>query len=1039
MAHGAKEDTLGHRSQRHRSGGSPADLLTEVEPIRSLRALPLPKELRLAARPAPQAVLAPYEREGSGALTDFQGQGPAFTPAGSWTIMGGQARTGTSTYQPNERAELVSAPVLLDTALTDRAYALMGFMLYFDERYALETGHDVGAVYLQHERPDQSWSPWSLLSQRTGQRPGPGLRTTYLSLRDPALWQRRVRVKFVLESDCAAQYEGWTIDNVVFRQIVTTPQIRTAFVPGLPMAPIGPNTGGLPRVRPGDLLHPPINGLQRWLVPALERLQQHPCRLDVTFVVNGAYIMYNSIVQDLPRLVNNNLDQLAELLQGARQSSCKRVRFVVAGGRQDPLPDGTRFNYAVFGAGGEGSNAHANLVLTNLTDLKEKVLAKVARNWDQNTIRPQNGALLLKTYLDTYYGATPEPGVKRVIVVLNNSDEFDNFDFSHGPVVTAPQLRAQLAAQGVTLLVNTHPQLANRYGLGVLQQAAAVTYQDADPQHMLLDLAAAAACTPQDEPCNDEDEAVRLVSVDFQGPDNHPMQKQAVRKEDPWQDDAYADAGNLKIDYPEWQAAEQEGPPAVNDPVAQTWQTPAVMEVQLRVGRTAAKAGTLAVYRDGAVVASKTVSLQPGLNTIADWTWDQHVADVTGEQQVNLTWRFTPDGADQQFVGASSHTFFIMLDKLALTGDDKYVGRTAKRMQFVAQAIADICCNRQNAQEPGVDEDGLSITYYTVTPKKEAVFKVFEYFETRNINFDPLCAPCLSNKIPWDILDGLNNGSGDCGSLADLMQVTLGMGGVEARHKYLFATTKNDFSFYKDAKEGCVADLIEKRDFVIDGQTKTLQLMYKNGGDPNINIKESVTVAEGFLIAPGVGIWDDPVDVLTNFICPNTVESGNYQVWVENQGNNIGTVQEIPGHYPEPFPFDCSAITSYTYKGQGKVKRKTKTKTAAASASRAGTSAAVTGTRAANQAAAAAPLEVYPNPFQDEFSLSYELPQADGVSVLLVPLTGGQATSLLTGKQQAAGRQQLTLRSGGVAPGLYLLIVRGRRGFELRQKLVKLP
>jgi len=205
------------------------------------------------------------------------------------------------------------------------------------------------------------------------------------------------------------------------------------------------------------------------------------------------------------------------------------------------------------------------------------------------------------------------------------------------------------------------------------------------------------------------------------------------------------------------------------------------------------------------------------------------VADITGEKQVELAWRFTPEGAAEQFLASTNHTFFILLDKLVLSGDDRDIGRTAKRMQFVAQAIADICCNRPNAQEPGLDEeDGSPVTFLTVPPKKEAVFKAFEYFETRNINFNPACAVSLSNNVPWDILDGLNNGHGDCGSLADLMQITLLMSGIEAQHKYLFATTKNDLSFYKDAREGRLEDLFEKRDFVIYGQTKTLQLVYRN-------------------------------------------------------------------------------------------------------------------------------------------------------------------------------------------------------------------
>jgi len=95
---------------------------------------------------------------------------------------------------------------------------------------------------------------------------------------------------------------------------------------------------------------------------------------------------------------------------------------------------------------------------------------------------------------------------------------------------------------------------------------------------------------------------------------------------------------------------------------------------------------------------------------------------------------------------------------------------------------------------------------------------------------------------------------------------------------------------------------------------------------------------------------------------------------------------------------------------------------------------AATGPGPADQA-----VVVYPNPFQDEFSLSYVLPTADEVSVLLQPMDGSQALPLLTGRKQAAGRQQLTLRSGGVATGLYLLIVRGKHGFEQRQKLIKMP
>ncbi|MBD2768276.1 hypothetical protein IC235_10265, partial [Hymenobacter sp. BT664] len=83
-------------------------------------------------------------------------------------------------------------------------------------------------------------------------------------------------------------------------------------------------------------------------------------------------------------------------------------------------------------------------------------------------------------------------------------------------------------------------------------------------------------------------------------------------------------------------------------------------------------------------------------------------------------------------------------------------------------------------------------------------------------------------------------------------------------------------------------------------------------------------------------------------------------------------------------------------------------------------------------------IEVYPNPVGEAFTLTYELPQADEVSVLLQAVNGSRAKLLLTG-QQGAGRHQLTVPSGGLAAGVYLLIVRGRHGYEQRQKLLRLP
>jgi hypothetical protein len=83
-------------------------------------------------------------------------------------------------------------------------------------------------------------------------------------------------------------------------------------------------------------------------------------------------------------------------------------------------------------------------------------------------------------------------------------------------------------------------------------------------------------------------------------------------------------------------------------------------------------------------------------------------------------------------------------------------------------------------------------------------------------------------------------------------------------------------------------------------------------------------------------------------------------------------------------------------------------------------------------------IEVRPNPFTEEFTLTYVLPQEDEVSVLLQPMNGSLAQPLLTATRQAAGRQQLTLRSGSVASGVYLLMVRGKNGYLQQQRVVKI-
>jgi len=1080
----------------------------QAQPIRSLRELPLPKELRLPSRPAPQAVLAPYEQFTGGSLTDFQGSGLAFTPSGSWTFTGGQARTGATTYAANQLAELVSAPIRLDTTLLDRSRALMGFALYFDERYALETGHDIGSVYLQYERPNQSWSEWLLLSQRTGQSPGSGTRITYLSLRDPALWHKRVRVKFSLQSDCATQYQGWTIDNVTFRQIVTTPQIRTAFVPPAPMAPI------VPRIRPGDVLNPGINGIERWLVPALQRLQQNACRLDVTYVINGSYIMYNWREQDLPKLVNNNLDQLAQLLQGAQQGSCKRLRVVVAGGRQAPQqPGGPPYNYTVFGVPGQGSNAHVNLLRTDLMELKQKVQDKLAYTREQNTVPPQNGGVMLKAYLDTYYGTTPEPGVKRVIVVLNNSDEFENVDFTRGPAVTAQQLRDQLAAKGVSLIVNTHPQLANRYGPGVLQQAATVNYRDRDPQHMLLDLAAAEVCTSQDEACQDPGLVIKLFhtldpkddnvnvggilpgvveitsprgELELSSPNNNLLFSTRLLETDELENPRT----NLRISlWPNDRAIRFYVTP-VNQPYTYDPEGNNKVPMQAKVftGTDVVATGTQAVNLTNQLVLYRGVNVMSNLH--AEAAQGRTTARGWGQEGSHASpLRHHYSGTNFSIFSSWSLSY-PMAAKFALTPFFVPPGQTPQREGTIQQLKIDpaqtvkspnLLLSEQEVlvigpvQATGIEP--VTLAKFNNDPAKYGLDNdgrvranarlraIFHGAQWPSMPAVP-ATPCLFVGERWGEL--LRNQSG--------IQVFRALGAVEI--PMLNATGVNSWS--TDATGMLCLNLgrplaaLERIKVRALYQSKPFEgtstarhpVIYLNNNPDNLVITHQAParpLVENLPLPNGLGqtfelgalveqlAFDAKGETFVpNPSVPSPVAANLDRVELRLDGTPVPLWTGIPadrqnaaltsGFYTTWTPL---VGKSYVFTPRAFLKDGTMIEDhkplnihigALVTRSSAAPLSAATGQGLANQA-----VVVYPNPFQDEFSLSYELPQADEVSVLLQPMDGSQALPLLPARKQAAGRQQLTLHSGGVATGLYLLIVRGKSGYEQRHKLVKMP
>ncbi|MBD2767482.1 hypothetical protein IC235_06205 [Hymenobacter sp. BT664] len=1110
-------------------------------PIRSLRELPLPKELRLASRPAPQAVLAPYEQFTGGSLTDFQGNGLAFTPSGSWRITNGQATTGT--YQPDQLAELVSEPFRLDTALRDHANALMGFALYFDERYELETGHDYGSVYLQYQLPDQSWSAWTLLSQRTGL--SPRTRITYLSLRDPALWHRQVRVKFSLQSDCATQFEGWSLDNVTLRQIVTTPEIRTALVP-LPVAPpMAPPMVPFVPYRPGGLnLRTPINGLQRLFVPALDRLLENPCRLDVTYVINGSHILYNSIVQDLPQLVNNNLDELAQLLQEARQTSCKRVRVLVAGGQQSNQSTGEPYNYYLVGAGQAGSNQHANLQQTDLADLKQKVLAKLATKNEQNTIPPQNGAFILRGYLDTYFAAAPEPGVKRVVVIVNNSDEFENFDFTHGPRVTAQQLRAQLQAKGVTLIVNTPPQLANRFGPGVLQQAAAQNYQDRDPKYMLLDLAAAGACTPQDETCQDPGLVIKLFGTTTPQDDNlnvGGILPGVVQVRNPRGElELSSPDNNLLLSTKILDNGELDNPQATlrvpltaTDTLTRFYVTPAKESYTFDPQHNYKADLVAKVYESARAAQRPAATMRPSAATTTSTTTPTNVNTpsggnvvASGTQAVAITdelvlyrgvnalsslyaeaqqGRVTASGWGREGAHASPLRHHItgtnfsiftswslaypVAAKFAIKPFFVPVGQPTKEEGAILQLRIDpaqtvkspnIVINEQEVLVIGpIETKNIELvkrTDYFNDPtnysldndgKRKAMARLRSIFHGNQWPGMPAVAaqPCWFVGERWgDLLrnqggievylvtggvetpllnGGVNNWSTDA---TGLLSLNLGRPLTVAERVKIRATYQNHrFEGTSTARHPVI---------YLNNNPSNLVIQHNS---PNSPLVENHPIPNGInrTFELGARVEQSEVDVNGNRFSidplgPDPVEAELERVEFLLDGTPIPLWTGIaPERQNDPLnlgfytKWTPTENRTYVFKPRAYLKDGTMIEdhkplnihvgAPLSPRSSAPLSAAAGQIRSDNSVA------VYPNPFQETFTLAYDLPQADEVSVLLQPLTGGRAQPLLTDKKQPAGRQQFTVRSGGVAAGLYLLIVRGKHGYEQRQKLIKLP
>ena len=82
-------------------------------------------------------------------------------------------------------------------------------------------------------------------------------------------------------------------------------------------------------------------------------------------------------------------------------------------------------------------------------------------------------------------------------------------------------------------------------------------------------------------------------------------------------------------------------------------------------------------------------------------------------------------------------------------------------------------------------------------------------------------------------------------------------------------------------------------------------------------------------------------------------------------------------------------------------------------------------------------ITVAPNPFQDDFTVRYDLPQADRVTVYLRDVQGRELRQYLQDQAQATGPQQFLAQVKGLPPGLYFLEIRGQKHTFPTQRLLK--
>ncbi|MGB5928351.1 MAG: right-handed parallel beta-helix repeat-containing protein, partial [Cyclobacteriaceae bacterium] len=401
-----------------------------------------------------------YETLGFNAYSHFFDDLSGWTRNGAWQLESSKAVT--KDYENSQTSELISPAILLDTSLVDENSAVRGFMIKFDYRLESESTWDIAQVYIQVET-DGSFGDWQLVSQMSGKSKATTYDLKYIPLRDPELWNKRIRVKFTFDTDeCIKHFDGWELATFFIQTIYTGWEVQLALVPTPVQAP--PTIYAPPYI-PGTRTLLPNGSLEvipntPWLFQNRFELEQegllleNNCQVNTMVLfdanaggLNGALRGYDDV-----NAFQLNLDRLKTLLENTGQGECKQMSYIVPGGRQD-------FTYTYY-TDIAGSGLFEDQTIADLENILAKVTSLKSPRPGAYTFRSPLGAIydMVTNNWDQFNDAG-DPDIKYNIYFFNPEGDLgvrglnsDRIELLNGELITIQQFRSALEARNINLI-----------------------------------------------------------------------------------------------------------------------------------------------------------------------------------------------------------------------------------------------------------------------------------------------------------------------------------------------------------------------------------------------------------------------------------------------------------------------------------------------------------------------------------------------------------------------------------------------------------